>query len=62
MKTFFKIDQISSIILRILTTNFSKQIRNDFLNLSTSLVSMLLEFSTNDYGRQLILENFDTNK
>ena len=65
MKTFLKLDQIVLIILKILSTSFSKiskTIQTDFINLIKNLVDILLQYSSNDYGRQLIIENFDTNK
>ena len=62
---FFKINKILSIQLNILSINFSailKTAQNDILNLIINIVDLIFEFSSNDYGRLLILDNFDTNK
>jgi hypothetical protein len=64
MKIFLKLDQMVSIILRIFSSysKISKAIQNDFENLIKNLVDILFQFSSNDYGLELILETFDTNK
>ncbi len=53
-----------SIILKIFSSysKISKAIQNDFENLIKNLVDILFQFSSNDYGLELILETFDTNK
>jgi hypothetical protein len=64
MKIFLKLDQMVSIILKIFSSysKISKAIQNDFENLIKNLVDILFQFSSNDYGLELILETFDTNK
>lgn len=66
MKTFYKINQITSIIeSSILSKDYSKilnTIRNDFINLLSNLIDFLFQFSITEYGRQLIIDNFDSKK